>query len=419
MTQEMVVRQETANAIQSNREFTVSEVFTMTNKVKEIMAKIMVEGEHYGIIPGCKKASLWQPGAEKLCVAFRLKPSYVVTSTDYPEGHREYMAVCTLTHIPTGDVFGEGIGSCCTLESKYRYRGEGRICPKCGAGALIKGKDEFGGGWLCFKKKGGCGAKFADGDAEVEKQEGGKVENPDIADTYNTVLQIACKRAYVKAARSSTAASDIFSDVIGDPDDPQGDARPYANGDAKKAAAVQQPQRKSTQTTAPAEKAQASDPRAELTILCLDIARAGMTVATTDHKTFSLVQSDGDDASMVCSKLSSFVGRDNTVIPGKSPMDLSDKAVYVTLKKAKEVHEQLANVTATDADFDQTLPDESPEQESPPDEGQEFLYHCVDCERNFDNPVQKKIKGYIVNHCACGSRNLMAWEDWKVAEATK
>jgi hypothetical protein len=35
-------------------------------------------------------------------------------------------------------------------------------CPVCGVvGAIIKGKPEYGGGWLCFQKKGGCGAKFA------------------------------------------------------------------------------------------------------------------------------------------------------------------------------------------------------------------------------------------------------------------
>lgn len=34
-------------------------------------------------------------------------------------------------------------------------------CPKCGVvGAIIKGKAEYGGGWLCFKKKKGCGAKL-------------------------------------------------------------------------------------------------------------------------------------------------------------------------------------------------------------------------------------------------------------------
>jgi hypothetical protein len=36
-------------------------------------------------------------------------------------------------------------------------------CPECGKSkAVIKGKAEYGGGWLCFGKKGGCGAKWQD-----------------------------------------------------------------------------------------------------------------------------------------------------------------------------------------------------------------------------------------------------------------
>lgn len=36
------------------------------------------------------------------------------------------------------------------------------VCPECGQfSSVIKGKAEYGGGYLCFKKKGGCGAKWA------------------------------------------------------------------------------------------------------------------------------------------------------------------------------------------------------------------------------------------------------------------
>jgi len=38
-----------------------------------------------------------------------------------------------------------------------------QTCPECGQAAIIKGKAEYGGGYLCWKKKGGCGAKFPDG----------------------------------------------------------------------------------------------------------------------------------------------------------------------------------------------------------------------------------------------------------------
>jgi hypothetical protein len=36
-------------------------------------------------------------------------------------------------------------------------------CPKCGTNEhVIKGKEEFGGGWLCWKNRGGCGEKWQD-----------------------------------------------------------------------------------------------------------------------------------------------------------------------------------------------------------------------------------------------------------------
>jgi hypothetical protein len=40
-------------------------------------------------------------------------------------------------------------------------------CPNCGKTEhVIKGKEEFGGGWLCWKNKGGCGEKWQDKPAE-------------------------------------------------------------------------------------------------------------------------------------------------------------------------------------------------------------------------------------------------------------
>jgi hypothetical protein len=62
---------------------------------------------------------------------------------------------------------------------------------------MLGGKDFFfrkiEGAWIIFRKS-----------AE-------RVENPDIADCYNTVLKIAKKRAHVDAMLTATAASDIFT----------------------------------------------------------------------------------------------------------------------------------------------------------------------------------------------------------------
>jgi hypothetical protein len=46
-----------------------------------------------------------------------------------------------------------------------RAEASGNACPKCGkVRPVIKGKEEYGGGWVCFKKKGGCGATWQDAD---------------------------------------------------------------------------------------------------------------------------------------------------------------------------------------------------------------------------------------------------------------
>jgi hypothetical protein len=343
-TQMVVVAPSQQTALENVQEFSVEEVVAMTNKVKAIMQRIMVRDVHYGIIPGCKKPSLYQAGAEKLCLAFRLKPSYVVIPIDLPTGHREYTVTCTLTHIPTSRIFGEGIGSCSTMETKYRYRGEGRQCPKCGQPTIIKGRDDFGGGWLCYAKKGGCGVKFKDGDPEIEKQEGGKIENPDIADAYNTVIQIACKRAYVKATRSSTAASDIFTDTIGDPEDPQGDGEPHANGQKQ---SVQQPRRASEKPTDQQQSgASEADHRKELAQVCFNLATEGKCVkADAQYKNFTLDDAfEGTDAGelavMICVELSSFWSdKDKKVVPGKSANELKGKWLESTLRRAKELVE--------------------------------------------------------------------------------
>jgi hypothetical protein len=198
--------------------------------VQDIAHQVMKKDTHFGTIPGCDKPSLWQAGAEILGVAFHLAPRYERIEQDLGGGHRDFITTCELVSTETGLFVGSGCGSCSTMESKYRYRKGERVCPECGAAAIIKGKAEYGGGWICFSKKGGCGAKFADEDTAITKQDVGRVEYDNPADYYNTCRQISDKRAYVKAIRSTTGCSDIFTqDMAPEPDpDPESEktARP-------------------------------------------------------------------------------------------------------------------------------------------------------------------------------------------------
>ena len=184
--------------------------------IQNAMGRVMIEGTHYGKIPECgDKDTLLKPGAEKIGLLFRLLARFQVERQDSPGGHREYVITCSL-HDINNNLIGQGLGSCSTMESKYRWRKGERLCPMCNKPTIIKGKAAYGGGWVCWGKKGGCGEKFLDGDEQIEGQQADRIENADIADVYNTVLKIGKKRAHVDAILTCTAASDIFTQDIED-----------------------------------------------------------------------------------------------------------------------------------------------------------------------------------------------------------
>jgi hypothetical protein len=112
-----------------------------------------------------------------------------------------------------------GMGSCNSYEGKYRWRDLKRVCPECGQATIIKGKEEYGGGYICWKKEGksdGCGAKFADDDKQITGQTVGRIENDDIATLKNTILKMSKKRAKIDATLSATRSSGIFTQDMED-----------------------------------------------------------------------------------------------------------------------------------------------------------------------------------------------------------
>lgn len=191
------------------RKAAIDDLLNKVALVQEVMTKVMHDGEHFGKIPGCgDKPALLKAGAEKLGMTFRLKAQFDTNERDLGGHHREYSVRCSLSD---GNM---GVGSCSTLESKYRYRQGERKCPECGKATIITGKKEFGGGFLCFAKKGGCGAKFSDNDERITGQQVGKVEHDNPADFWNTCLKMAKKRAHVDAIITATACSDIFTQDV-------------------------------------------------------------------------------------------------------------------------------------------------------------------------------------------------------------
>ena len=196
----------------SSMTLTAADIKAQVQLIQEVLQAVMQEGHHYGVIPGTTKPTLLKPGAEKLAVTFRLAPIIKKEEQrDLPNGHREHKVIIELIHIPTGKSYGEGIGICSTMESRYRWRNADLACPQCGKSAIIKGKAEYGGGWVCFQRKGGCGAKFSDKDPQITGQAVGKTETPDIADSFNTIVKMAKKRALIDGVLTATAASDFFT----------------------------------------------------------------------------------------------------------------------------------------------------------------------------------------------------------------
>lgn len=212
MSNEIMLRQGGELAVP---EFDVGRVVAQTAAIQQCLKAVMKENEHFGIIPGTPKPSLWQPGADKLCMLFRLRADYEIASSTERDDWIAITVRCRLYSITTGDEWGSGMGSSNSRETKYVSQSQAKLCPKCSKPAIIKGKDEYGGGWLCFKKKDGCGAKFKDDDKAIAGQ-ATQVLTDKVWDLHNTLVKMACKRAKVAAVLTATAASDIFTQDLED-----------------------------------------------------------------------------------------------------------------------------------------------------------------------------------------------------------
>ena len=233
--------QDSQLAVAGSEQVAALEVRQQVNQLQYLMSNVLKQGEHYGVIPGTKgKPSLLQPGAEKICLMFKLVPRYRVEKTQLPGGHREVEVTCTLYQRGSDVVEGEGMGSCSTMESKYRYR-----------------------------KKWVNGSPVRD-------------ENTDIADTYNTVLKMAKKRALVDAVKSTTAASDIFTQDVEDLPD-------WMRGRAAQPAQQAQVE----QTTAPAPERPTDDDLAWLRDAAARLVEVGYVEAEVKPFLWQRFKTDG------------------------------------------------------------------------------------------------------------------------------
>ena len=135
---------------------------------------------------------------------------------------------------------------------------------------MIKGRQEYGGGWLCFTKKGGCGSKWPDGSQIIEGQEVGQVKNENPADLVNTIQKMAQKRALVAATLIAVNASEFFTQ---DMEDYSGiiegsfEEAPQKPAQKKQAAAKKKPQRQPQQRQPQANNGKRNGPRVTAAML--------------------------------------------------------------------------------------------------------------------------------------------------------
>lgn len=223
MSEELVVREnETALAQRFLPVLSLEQSLARRDVVVQATKQLMREGVDFGSIPGIERQTLLQPGADKLCNLFGLTIKYsfdqkIEDWTGADHGGEPFFYYLIRSQAFRGEwLAGEGVGSCNSWEAKYRWRKGDRTCPKCGAAAIIAGRKEYGGSWLCYAKKGGCGAKFADDDPSITSQTVGRVPNQDVYDVINTVQKMAFKRAKISATINATSASEFFTQDVED-----------------------------------------------------------------------------------------------------------------------------------------------------------------------------------------------------------
>ena len=175
---------------------TVRRKLKAIHNFQAIVLELLHKGHDYGVIPGTDKPTLLKPGAEKIAKLMNLRDDYEVLEKveNWEKGFFHYVVKCQLADISTGLHVSSGLGSCNSMESKYRWRWvfENQLTKEQEA---VKETLDF---------------------KEYRTKEGGKfrkyrIPNDDIFSQANTLLKMAKKRALVDAALSAGRLSDLFT----------------------------------------------------------------------------------------------------------------------------------------------------------------------------------------------------------------
>ncbi len=174
----------------------VNEIVGTLNKISQVqmaVQKTLKPGHDYDTIPGTLKPTLLKPGAEKILMMFGLTSEYEIIEKieDYEKGIFAYTVKCILSK--NGYKITEGVGSCNSKESKYRWRWvkEEDLPPAIDKESLKQRKNKWD---------------------IIEYQ----VENDEIYSQANTILKMAKKRAQIDATLTVASLSEVFTQDIED-----------------------------------------------------------------------------------------------------------------------------------------------------------------------------------------------------------
>lgn len=243
-------------------QLTVWEAAAVAQSMVALYKEVMVEGVHYGTIPGTDKPTLLQPGAELLALfhGFRVVTRITSRVEDWEgaeHGGEPFFFYEAESQWHIGDhLVSNGTGSANSREKSFRwrwvdeehlprsmteaevarleYRDEGNATLEEFQFAVDKAEASGPYGkpaayWQQFKEaiEAGTaqtgqratksGKKYATWRITTSKPRRlYRIPNPEICDLVNTILKRAVKRAYVDAAKRATATSGIFTQDVED-----------------------------------------------------------------------------------------------------------------------------------------------------------------------------------------------------------
>ena len=170
------------------RSLAAADIRQRVNVIQEVMTAVMKKDVHYGVIPGCKKPSLYKPGSEVLLATFQIATKVEAEDLSTADCVRYRVRVIGV-HTPSGSVVGEGIGECSSNEAKYKWRKA--YDDEFNATPETRRRITFG--------------KYKDKQVRTEP-----------ADVANTILKMAKKRAQIDMTLTATGASDCFEQDVED-----------------------------------------------------------------------------------------------------------------------------------------------------------------------------------------------------------